>query len=176
MIMFGSLVVYLTRLALHVHISMLWSCIAHSHLLHTPLLPLSCISLYLVSSSQHVMFTLCFMAFYFVLGLSFIFSFILHPSCIILLVYTFIFCPRFSLTLCLFMIKRGRVYSRVIYRRVLSFLYDSCAHPQKEKFYFLYTFVRGDIPQGRYIYQGGKDIVLLRKLCFVCFLVCFMVF
>ena len=31
--------------------SMLWSCIAHSHLLHTPLLPLSCIGLYLISSS-----------------------------------------------------------------------------------------------------------------------------
>ena len=46
---FGSLVVYLTHLTLHVH----FSCIghAHSHLLHTPLLPLSCIGLYLVSSS-----------------------------------------------------------------------------------------------------------------------------
>ena len=57
--------------------SMHWSCIAHNHLLHTPLLPLSCIGLYLVSSSWHVMFTLCFVAFCFVLGLSFIFSFII---------------------------------------------------------------------------------------------------
>ena len=43
--MFGSLVVYLTHLTPHVH----FSCIAHSHLLHTPLLPLSCIGLYIVS-------------------------------------------------------------------------------------------------------------------------------
>ena len=63
--MFSSLVVYLTHLALH------------SHFLHTPLLPLSCISLYLVSSSQHVIFTLCFIAFCFVFCL----SFISHSSC-----------------------------------------------------------------------------------------------
>ena len=63
--------------------SMHWSCIAHSHLLHTSLLPLSCIGLYLIASSQHVMFTLYFIAFCFVLGLSFIFSFILHFSYII---------------------------------------------------------------------------------------------
>ena len=57
--------------------SMHWSCIAHSHLLHTPLLPLSCIGLYLISSSQHVMFTLCFVAFCFVFCL----NFISHSSC-----------------------------------------------------------------------------------------------
>ena len=85
--------------------SMHWSCIAHSHLLHTPLLPLSCIGLYLTSSSQYVMFTYCFVAFYFVLVLSFIFSFISHPSCIIIIVHTFISCPLFSLTLCLFLTK-----------------------------------------------------------------------
>ena len=106
-----------------------WSCIAHSHLLHAHLLPLSCISLYLISSSQYVMFTLCFVALCFVLGLSFIFSFISHPSCIISIVRTFISCPCFFLTLCLFLTKRGRVYSRVVCWRVLLFLYDSCAHP-----------------------------------------------
>ena len=42
--------------------SMHWSYIAYCHLLHTPLLPLSCIGLYLVFSSQHVMFTLHFVA------------------------------------------------------------------------------------------------------------------
>ena len=42
--------------------SMHWSYIAYCHLLHTPLLPLSCFGLYLVSSSQHVMFTLYFVA------------------------------------------------------------------------------------------------------------------
>ena len=42
--------------------SMHWSYIAYCHLLHTPLLSLSCIGLYLVFSSQHVMFTLHFVA------------------------------------------------------------------------------------------------------------------
>ena len=109
--------------------SMHWSCIAHSHLLHTPLLPFSCIGLYLTSSSQHVMFILCFVAFYFVLGLSFIFSFISHPSFIIIIVHTFISYPLFSLTLCLFLTKRERVYSRECIGVFLSFLYDSCTHP-----------------------------------------------
>jgi len=80
------------------------------------------------------MITLCFVAFCFVLCLSFIFSFILHPSCIIILVHSFISCPIFSLALCLFVSKRGRVYSRVVYWRVLSFLYDSCAHLQGERY------------------------------------------
>ena len=102
--------------------TMHWSCIALSHPLHTPLLSLSCIGLYLASSSQHVMFTLYFVAFYFVLGLSFIFSFILHPSCIIIIVHTFISYPRFSLTLCLFLTKRGRVYSRE-YTGVFCYFY-----------------------------------------------------
>ena len=106
--MFGSLVMYLTHLAPYVH----FPCIAHSHLLHAPLLPLSCISLYLVSSSQYIMFTLYFVALCFVIGLSFIFSFISHPSCIISIVHSLISCHRFSLTRCLFLTKRGRVYSR----------------------------------------------------------------
>ena len=132
---------FIGHLAPHVH----FSCIAHSRLLHTSLLPLSCIGLYLTSSSLHIMFTLCFVAFYFVFGLSFIFSFILHPSCIIIIVHTFISCPLFSLTLCLFLTKRGRVYSREYTGVFLSFLYDSCVHPQEEKFYFSCTFVGGEI-------------------------------
>ena len=48
----------------------------------------------------------------FVLGLSFIFSFISYPSCIIIIFRTFISCPRFALNLCLFVTKRGRIYSR----------------------------------------------------------------
>ena len=86
--------------------SLHWSCIAHSHLLHTLLLPLSCIGLYLVSSSQLVMFTFCFVAFYFVLCLSFILSFILHPLYIIFIVRTFISCPHFSLTLLSIRVKK----------------------------------------------------------------------
>ena len=122
-----------------------WLCIAYSHFLHTPLLPLLCTSLHIVFLSQHVMFTLCFVAFYFVLGLSFIFSFISNPSCIIIIVHTFISCHFFSLTLYLFLTKRGRVYSRKYTRMFLSFLCDQCAYPQGEKFYFSCTFVGGEI-------------------------------
>ena len=125
--------------------SMHWSCIAHSHLLHTPLLPLSCIGLYLFSSFQHVIFTLCFVAFYFVLGLSFIFLFISHPSCIISIARSFISCPCFSLTLCLFLTKRGRIYSREYSGEFVSFLYGSCVHPYGEKFYFSCTFIGGEL-------------------------------
>ena len=108
--------------------SMHQSCIAHSHLLHTPLLPLSCIGLYLTSSSQLIVFTLYFVAFYFVLGLNFIFSFISYLSCIIIIIRSFISCPLFSLTLCLFLTKRGRVYSREYNEVFLSFLYDYYAN------------------------------------------------
>ena len=133
-----------------------WSCIAHSHLLHTSLLPLSCIGPYLALSSQHVMFTLYFVAFYFVFGLSFIFSFISHPSCFIIIIHTFISCPLFSLTLCLFLTKRGRVYFREYTGVFLSFLYDFCAHPQREKFYFSYTFVGEEIFHRGDAYTKGE--------------------
>ena len=132
-----------------------WSCITHSHLLHTPLLPLSGIGLYPVSSSQHVMFTLCLVALCFVLGLSFIFSFILYPSCIISIIRSFISCPHFSLTLCLFLTKRGRVYSREYSGEFLSFLYDSCAHSQGKKFYFSSTCVGGELFHRRDAYTKG---------------------
>ena len=121
--MFGSLVVYLTHLASHVH----FSCIGHA--------------LHIATSCTHfcypchaLVYTLflhpsIFVALCFVLGLSFIFSFILHPSCIISIVRSIISCPLFSLTLCLFLTKRGRVYSREYTGVFLSFLYDFCAHP-----------------------------------------------
>ena len=133
-----------------------WSCIAHSHLLHTPLLPLSCIGLYLVSSSQHVMFILCFVALCFVLGLSFIFSFISHPSCIISIVRSFISCPHFSLTLCLFLTKWGKVYSREYTEGFLSFLCDSCVHPLREKLYFSCTFIGRELFHRRDAYTKGE--------------------
>ena len=102
--MFGSLVVCLIHLAPHVH----FPCIGHASHIAT-----SCTHLYypchalvytLFMLACHVYLMLC--STLFVLGLSFIFSFILHPSCIIIIVCTFISCPRFSLTLCLFVTKR----------------------------------------------------------------------
>ena len=92
----------------------LCSCIAHNHLLHTPLLPLPCLGLYLVSSSLacHVYFILCNIVFLrcFVFCLSFIFSFILYPSCIFILVHIFFSFPRSFWPLCLFVSKRERVH------------------------------------------------------------------
>ena len=143
--------------------SMLWSCIAHCHLLHTPLLPLSCIGLYRVSSSQHVVFTLCFVAFCFVLGLSFIFSFIItfmhhyHWSYLHLL-------PLFLLDPLSIRDKKGESILQRVYRRGLL-----CTSLGGE-ILFLVQICRGrDIPQGRCIFQGGEDIVLIRKLCFIFF-------
>ena len=107
-------------------------------------------------SSQYVMFTLCFVVLCFVLGLSFILSFISHSSCIIIIVRSFISCPLFSLTLCLFLTKRERVYSKENTIVFLSFLYDSCAHPQGEKFYFSCTFVGGEIFHRGDAYTKGE--------------------
>ena len=92
----------------------LCSCIAHNHLLHTPLLPLPCLGLYHVSSSLacHVYFILCNIVFLrcSVFCLSFIFSFILYPSCIFILVHIFFSFPRSFWPLCLFVSKRERVH------------------------------------------------------------------
>ena len=131
-----------------------WSCIAHSPSCTRLCYP--CHALVYVSSSQHLMFTLYYVALCFVLELIFIFSFISHPSCIIIIVRSFISCPLFSLTLCLFLTKRGRVYSREYTGVFLSFLYDSCAHPQGEKFYFSCTFVGREIFHRRDAHTKGE--------------------
>ena len=102
-------------------LSMLWSCIADSNLLHIPLLPLSYIDLYLAHPSMSSLLYVLY-HFVFVLGLSFIFSFILHPSCIIIIVRTFISYLHFSLTLCLFLTKRGNAYPRE-YTEVFCYFY-----------------------------------------------------
>ena len=77
---------------------MLCSRIEHSNLLHTPLLAMSCLGLYLVFSSStcHVYFILSsiFKVFFFFFELYF--SFILYPSCIFILVHIFISFPHSS--------------------------------------------------------------------------------
>ena len=123
--------------------SMLWSCIAHSHLLHTPLLPLSCIGLYIVSSSQYVMFTLYFVAFCFVLSLSFIFSFISHPSCIIIISLTFISYPHFSLTLCLFVTKKEESIFQKVYREFCHF-YMTLVHILRRRNCISHAHLQGE--------------------------------
>ena len=109
------------------------------------------------------MSTLCSVAFYFVFDLSFIFSFILYPSCIIIIVCSFITCLGFSLTLCLFLTKRGRVYSRK-YTSEHCHFYITLVHIRKGRDYH-----KGNA------YTKGDNTLLIRKLCFVCFLIYFMV-
>ena len=50
-----------------------------------------------------------------------------------------------------------------------------CPFLRGEILFLMHICRGGDILYGRCIYQGGEDIVLIGKICFVCFLVGFMV-
>ena len=156
---FGSLVVYLTHLAPHVH----FPCIDHALHIATSCTHLCypchalVYALFLHPSMSYLAYAL--QHFFFVLCLSFIFLFILHPSCIFILVHSFISCSLFSLTLCLFVSKTGKVYSRVVYLRIFSFLYDFYAHSYGEKFYFSCTCVGGELyHRGDTCTKGEKTV------------------
>ena len=120
--------------------SMLLSCIAHSHLLHTPLIPLSSIGLYLgfFILACHVYLMFCSTLFslkielYFLIHLA---SLMHHYHCS----YLHLLCTS---------------------EEFLSFLHGSCVHPQGEKFYFLCTFVGGDI-----FHKGDAYIKREKTLC-----------
>ena len=133
------------------------------------------------------MSTLCSVAFYFVFDLSFIFSFISHPSCIIIIVRSFISCPHFSLTLCLILTKRGRVYSRE-YTGVFCHFYMTLVMTlvhilRGEKFYFSCTFVGGEIFHSGDAYTKGEKtlcylenfVLFVFLLTLWCFELCFVV-
>ena len=128
--------------------------------MYTPLLPLPCLAQY------HVYFILCSILFLrcFVFCLS---SFLIHvvPYMHPILVHIFISFLYSSWIICVFVTKR---------ERVLSFLYDSCPHSQGEKFYFLCTFVGGEILRG-YAYAKGEKIPYNEKtlFCFVSFYIIF---
>ena len=120
------------------------------------------------------MFTLCFVVFCFVFCLSFIFSFISHISCIIIIVHTFISCPRFSLTLCLFVTKREREYSREYTEEFCHFYMTlvhilrgrnsiSRAHLQGER----YSIGEMHIPRGRRHCVNKKTLFCLCFFMFV---------
>ena len=153
--MFGLLVVYLIHLApqmhfqyfghaLHIATSFTHLCYPCHALIYTLFLHLS-------------MSWLLYALYHFVL--SFIWSSFSHSSCTphaSLSLFILSSLALISLALCLFMSKRRRVYSKVVYRRVLSFLYDSYAHPYGKKFYFLCTFVEGKIFHRRDAYTKGE--------------------
>ena len=125
------------------------------------------------------MFTLCFVACYFVLGLSFIFSFILHPSCIIIIVRSFISYPHFFLTLCLFLKKRGRVYSReYISECFVISIWLLCTSLGGEILFLMhicrggrYSIGEMHIPRGRRLWVNKKTLFCLFLFMFV-FLYC----
>ena len=120
------------------------SCIAHSHLMHKPLLPLLGLGLYLVFSSLtcHVYFILC--SILFLRCFAFCFHFISNSCCTIhaslsLFIFSFISFPHSSWPFCLFMSKRGRVYWRVHQR-----VYWTHEHSQGEKFHREDAYTRGE--------------------------------
>ena len=157
--MFGSLVVYLTHLASHMH----FSCFGHA--LHiTTLCTHLCYpchalvyTLFPHPSMSCLPYTLQHSFFYF-LGLRFKLHFLIHLAplmhhyhCSYLhLLPLFILDPLSTRD------KKGESILQRVSRRVLLFLYNSCAHPQGEKFYFLCTFVGGEIFHRRDPYTKGK--------------------
>ena len=149
--------------------SMHWSYIAYCHLIHTPLLPLSCIGLYLVSSSQHVMFTLCFVAFCYVL--CFELHFLIHLAPLMHhSPYSFLhLLPSFLLDPIVYSCQKGGEYTlECIPESFVISIWLLCISLEGEILFLVHICRGRDIPQGRCMYQGGEDIVLTRKLCFVC--------
>ena len=100
-----------------------WSCIAYSHLLHTHLLPLSCIGLYLVHPSMSCLpYTLYHLV---CLRIEIYLTPLMHHyhwSYLLLL-------PSFLLDPLSIPDKKGESILQRVHQNVLSFLYDSCAHP-----------------------------------------------
>ena len=141
--MFGSLVVYLRHFAPH--------CVFHALVMQCTLPPLAHTFATLVMHQStpcffilacHVYLILCSILFCLRFELHFLIHLaplIYHYHCSYLhLLLSFLLDPFvYSCK------KGGRVYSKVVYQRVLSFLYDSCARSQGEKFYFSCTFVGG---------------------------------
>ena len=129
-------------------------CIAHSHLLHTLLLALSCLGLYLVSSSLachvllYALLHCVFKVFCFLFDLHFLNNlapFMHHYPC-----SYFFFFPSFLLIHLSISDKKEESILECI---VIS--YNSCAHSQREKFYLVHI-CRGrnsieemHIPRGR---------------------------
>ena len=108
--------------------SMHWLYIAYCHLLHTPLLPMSCIGLHLVSSSQHVVFTLCFVASCCVL--CFEFHFLIHLAPLMHhSPYSFLhLLPNFLLDPFIYSCQKGGEYTLDQYTRKFCHFYITHVH------------------------------------------------
>ena len=85
--------------------------------------------------------------------------------------------PSFLLDHFVYLCQKGGKYtleSSIPESFVIS-IWLLCTSLRWEILFFVHIYRGRDIPYGRCIYQGGEDIVLIRKLCSVCFLVGFMV-
>ena len=150
-----------------------YSCIAHMHLLHASCQPYHAMFYFmllhhfdlLVSLACHVYFILC--SILFLRCFVFCFSFNFHSSCT----------SYASLSLFLSSFLPLLLHGLFVYlwqkrRRVSSFLYDSCAHSQGEKFYLVHI-CRGRNSIGEMHILKWRRHLLMRKPCFVLFYIMF---
>ena len=135
---------------------------------------MSCLGLYYVPSSLlcHIFFMLCSIVFLrcFIFYLSFIFSFILHPSYILPLSISSFF-PLLPLNSFVYSWQKWGEYIRV-YRH----FHMTLVHILRGRNSISCTFVGDEIPYGRCIYQGGEDISFQEKLTFFFFGVLYVYF
>ena len=140
------------------------SCIAHSHLMYTPLSPLPCLGLYLVSSflACHVYLILCSIVFLRCFVFCFeLHSFVLYPSCIITLVHIF-FLSLFLLGPFVYSCQKGEKYTGE-YSHFYMILVQIC---------------RGRNFIGEMHIPKGRKHPFIKKtmFCFVLLFVCFLVY
>ena len=136
---------------------MLWSCIAHctlpplAHTFSTLVMHWSIPCFFILA--YHVYLMLCNILFCLLFELHF--SFILHPSCIFILVHIFISCPRFSLILFLFVLKKGEsiLLSSIPKSFVIS-IWLLCTFLGGEILFLVHICRGRDIPWGE-IFHGG---------------------
>ena len=131
---------------------------------------ISCLGLYHVSSSLAccVYFMLCSIVSLkcFIFLLSFIFSFILHPSCIIFYPYSYpFFFPFFLLIHLSIHNKKGREYTKV-YTKMFRHFYMTHVHILKGRNSTSCTFIGGESHRGD-AYTKGEKTFFMRKPCFV---------
>ena len=140
--------------------SMHWSYIAYCHLLHTPLLPLSCIGLYLVFSSQHVMFTLNSVASYYVLY--FELHFLIHLAPLMhYSTYSFLHrLPSFLLDPFVYSCQKGGEYTLDQYTREFCHSYMTHVHSPRER----NSISRARLQEERYLI-GEMHILRGRRHC-----------
>ena len=138
---------------------------------------LSCLGLYLVPSflACHVYFMFHSIVFLrcFIFYLSFIFSFILHPSCILPLFISSIlsFLPLDSFV---YSWQKRKEYTRE-YTGVYRHFYMTHVHIFRGRNSILCTFVEGESHRGD-AYTKGEETFFFKKTLFVLLFVCFLVF